>query len=145
MRGCAHRLRKHRKACLATLAKVYSISSAVKSGADKTLNDLRDKRMLTFNQNKLQSMSLEAKGPRIEFTKNEQLDWQIAKPRPLRADALQAQELIRRMLDTRMDLTGNGDAKEAGRDAAKEAAVSERESSIEVMDRKRSEMGHGEN
>lgn len=103
--------------------KVYTVASAVRSGADKSLNDLRDKRMMTFNQNKLKSFMLAAKGPDFEFAKNEQLDWQIVKPRHLRADPLQAQDLIRKLADARMDLTGNFDPKQALADFASGARV----------------------
>ena len=103
--------------------KVYTIASSVKTGVDKTLSDLRDKRLMTFNQNKLKSFTLAAKGPAFEFSKNEQLDWQIVKPRPYRADPLQAQDLIRKMVDARMDLTGNYDEKDAAKAFATGAKI----------------------
>ena len=120
-------------------AKLYTIPSAVKSAADKSLNDLRDKRLLTFNQNKMKSMKLAAKGPEIEFGKNAQADWVIVKPRALRADPLQAQDLIRKLIDARMDLTGESDEKKVaegfagGARIAVASATDEKETqSIEV-------------
>jgi hypothetical protein len=93
--------------------KVYTIASSVKSSLDKSVDDLRDKRLLTFNQNKLTSVTLAAKGPAVEFTKNKDGAWQISKPKPMRADSLAVDDLVRKLVDAKMDLTGNYDPKEA--------------------------------
>ncbi len=71
---------------LANDLRVFTIASYVKSSLDKTSRDLRDKRLLTFNSDKLTRVDLTAKGQTIEFGKNNQNEWQILKPRPLRAD-----------------------------------------------------------
>ena len=49
---------------------------------DKTINDLRDKRLLTFNSDKVTAVSVTSKGPAFEFGKNGQNEWQITKPKP---------------------------------------------------------------
>jgi hypothetical protein len=85
--------------------KVYSIATSTKSGFEKTLNDLRDKRLLTFNQDKLTSVTLAGKGPAIEFGKNTAGDWQITKPKPMRADTLLVDDLVRKLKDAKMDLS----------------------------------------
>jgi len=85
-------------------AKVYTVASVTKSSLGKSLNDLRDKRLLTFDQEKLTAATLTAKGPAVEFAKNKQGEWQIAKPKPYRADSLQVDELIRKLKDAKMDL-----------------------------------------
>ena len=87
----------------------------VKTSIDKTPNDLRDKRLLTFDQDKLTRVDLQpAKGEAIEFGKNNQNDWQILKPKPLRADGSQVEELIRKLKDAKMDATiSDEDAKKA--------------------------------
>ena len=69
-----------------TTAKVFTIASYVKTSLDKRHNELRDKRLLTFDSDKLTRVELAAKGPAVEFGKNGQNEWQIVKPRPLRAD-----------------------------------------------------------
>src|ERR1035438_1316814 len=94
---------------------VYTIASYVKTSLDKTPNDLRDKRLLTFDQDKLTRVDLQpAKGETIEFGKNNQNDWQILKPKPLRADGSQVEELIRKLKDAKMDATiSDEDAKKA--------------------------------
>jgi len=100
---------------LAGDAHVYTIGSYVKTGIDKTPNDLRDKRLLTFDQDKLTRVDLQpVKGEPIEFGKNNQNDWQILKPKPLRADGSQVEELIRKLKDAKMDATiSDEDAKKA--------------------------------
>jgi hypothetical protein len=100
---------------LASGARVYTIASYVKTSIDKTPNDLRDKRLLTFDQDKLTRVDLQpAKGETLEFGKNNQNDWQILKPKPLRADGSQVEELIRKLKDAKMEATiSDEDAKKA--------------------------------
>ncbi len=83
--------------------RVFTVASWNKSSLDKSWKDLRDKRLLTFDQDKLIRVELTAKGQTIEFGKNAQNEWQIVKPRPLRADSFQVEELIRRLRDAKMD------------------------------------------
>lgn len=89
--------------------RIFTIASYVKSSLDKTSNDLRDKRLLTFDSDKLTRVELLAKGPAIEFGKNNQNDWQILKPKPLRADNSQVEDLVRRLKDARMDTAVSSD------------------------------------
>jgi len=89
--------------------RVFTIASYVKSGIDKSSKDLRDKRLLTFNSDKLTRLDLAAKGQNIEFGKNNQNEWQILKPKPLRADGLQVDELLRKLKDAKMDLSGTAE------------------------------------
>jgi len=94
--------------------RVFTIATYVKSSLDKTSKDLRDKRLLTFNSDKLTRVDLTAKGQTVEFGKNNQNEWQILKPRPLRADGLQVDELVRKLKDAKMDSSGTDeDAKKA--------------------------------
>jgi len=113
---------------------VYTVASFVKTSIDKTPNDLRDKRLLTFDQDKLTRVELQpAGGSAIEFGKNNQNDWQILKPKPLRADGSQVEELIRKLKDAKMDATiSDEDAKKAAAayaSGAKVATVSVADSS----------------
>ncbi len=104
---------------------VYTIASYVKTGIDKTPNDLRDKRILNFDQDKLTRVDLQpAAGATIEFGKNNQNDWQILKPKPMRADGSQVEELIRKLKDAKMDATiSDEDAKKAAAGYASGAKV----------------------
>jgi hypothetical protein len=88
---------------LASDARVFTVGSFVKTGLDKTAKDLRDKRLLPFNSDKLTSVAITAKGQPFEFSKNGQNEWQIVKPKPMRADTSQVDELIRKLKDAKMD------------------------------------------
>ncbi|MGE5646298.1 MAG: DUF4340 domain-containing protein [Acidobacteriota bacterium] len=83
--------------------RVFTIASYTKTSLDKSAADLRDKRLLRFDSDKLSRLELAARGAAIEFGKNNQGDWQILKPRPLRADGGQVEELIRKLRDAKMD------------------------------------------
>lgn len=93
--------------------RVFTVVGYTKTSLDKSLNDLRDKRLLTFEQDKLSRVELIAKKQSIEFGRDKD-QWQIVKPKPLRADGLQVEELIRKVKDAKMDLTvSEEDAKKA--------------------------------
>jgi hypothetical protein len=93
--------------------RVFTVASYVKSGLNKTYNDLRDKRLLTFDQDKLSRVELTAKKQTEEFGRDKD-QWQIVKPRPLRADSSQVDELIRKLRDVKMDpAVPDEDAKKA--------------------------------
>lgn len=101
-------------------AKVYAISSSTKSSFDKTPNDLRDKRLLTFDQNSVSRIELGSAKGAVEFGKNNQNEWQIVKPQPYRADSFQVEELLRKLTEAKMDLSGS--AEDAKKIAASYAA-----------------------
>ncbi len=86
---------------------VYTVSNSVKSSFDKTLNDLRDKRLLTFDSNQVTRVELVSGKSDTEFGKNNQNEWQILKPKPYRADSFQVEELLRKLGDAKMDLSSN--------------------------------------
>jgi hypothetical protein len=96
--------------------RVFTVASYVKTGLDKPLSDLRDKRLLTFDQDKLSRVELIAKKQDIEFGRDKD-QWQIVKPKPLRADSLQIEEMLRKLKDAKMDLALSAD------DAKKAAAA----------------------
>lgn len=96
---------------LAADPRVFTIASFTKTNVDKSLKDLRDKRLLTANSDKLSRIELIRKGQDIEFGRSKD-DWQILKPQPLRADSNQVSDLVRKLTDARMDLSG-ADDKEA--------------------------------
>ncbi len=98
-------------------SKVYTIPSYSKSSFDKAVNDLRDKRLLTFDSDKLTRVDLTSKDNTVEFGKNNQNELQILQPKPLRADGLQVDELVRKLKEARMDLSVSPD------DARKAAAA----------------------
>ena len=93
--------------------RVFTVASYVKTGVDKSAQRLRDKRLLTFDQDKLSRVELIAKKQDIEFGRDKD-QWQIVKPKPLRADGLQVDEMLRKLKDAKMDLAlSDDDAKKA--------------------------------
>ncbi len=92
--------------------RVFTIASYAKSNLDKTASDLRDKRLLTANFDKVSQIDLTAKKQTVEFGRSKE-SWQILKPRPLRADNFSVEDLVRRLKDAKMDLTAiaDGDVK----------------------------------
>lgn len=83
--------------------KLYTIASYNKTSIDKTTVDLRDKRLVAFDPDKLTRVELTAKGGSVEFGKNAQNEWQIVRPKPLRADNWAVEELVRKIKDAKMD------------------------------------------
>jgi hypothetical protein len=98
---------------LASSPRVVTIASFVKTSLDKKPDDLRDKRLLAFDQDKITRVDLTAKNQTEEFGKDAQGEWQILKPRPLRADSSAVNGLIDKLRDAKMDLTGTEDAAKA--------------------------------
>jgi Domain of unknown function (DUF4340) len=84
--------------------KVYAAASSLKTSFDKSVNDLRDKRLLTFDQNQLTRVDLMSGKTDIEFGKNGQSEWTIVQPQPYRADNFQVEDLVRKLSEAKMDL-----------------------------------------
>lgn len=82
--------------------RVFTVPSYIKTSLDKTPNDLRDKRLLTVDFDKLSQLELAAKTQDIQFGRNQQA-WQIIKPRPLRTDNFQVEEVARKLHDATLD------------------------------------------
>ncbi len=93
-------------AMLAGDPRVFTIAEYNKTSIDKGLNDLRDKRLLTMEPDKVSRITLEKKGQTIEFARIKD-GWQILKPQPLRADSFAVDEFARTVADARMDLSAN--------------------------------------
>ena len=83
--------------------RVFTVASFSKTSIDKSSKDLRDKRLLTFDSDKLSRVELAGKGQPVEFGKNAKNEWTILKPKPLRADNFQVEELVRKLKDAKMD------------------------------------------
>lgn len=97
--------------------RVFTVASYSKTSIDKGPKDLRDKRLLTVDSDKISRLELidqvKGKSSDIEFGRDKD-QWQIVKPKPLRADGLQVEELVRKLKDAKMDTTSSDeDAKKA--------------------------------
>lgn len=90
--------------------RVFIVASYHKTGLDKTENDLRDKRLLTFDSEKLSRVELTGKKQTIELARSKD-QWQILKPKPLRADQSAVEDLVRSLGDAKMELSATEDEK----------------------------------
>lgn len=112
--------------------KVVTIATFTKSSLDKRPDDLRDKRLMVFDSDKLTRVELQAAPPKrpqtVEFGKNGQNEWQILKPRPMRADGGQVDTLIGKLKDVKMDLSSPAD------EAAKKFAAAAKVATAAVTD-----------
>lgn len=106
---------------LAGDARVFTIASYSKTNIDKGLNDLRDKRLITAEADKITRLELVVKQQTIEFSRDKQ-QWQILKPQPLRADGKKIDELVQKITEAKMDV-GNSDATKATAAFASGSAV----------------------
>ncbi|HXJ86586.1 MAG TPA: DUF4340 domain-containing protein [Candidatus Binatia bacterium] len=110
-------------AALAGDPRVFTLAEYHKTSLDKSLNDLRDKRLLTVSPDKVSRLEIAGKNGAIEFGHNQD-EWQILKPKPMRADTLAVSELVRKLTDARMDLSGSDKAAtEADSAFARDASV----------------------
>jgi hypothetical protein len=82
--------------------RVFTIVSYTKSSIDKTANDLRDKRLLTLDPDKVSRIELRQKNQDLEFGRNKE-EWQIVKPEPLRADSSQVADMLSKLTQARME------------------------------------------
>jgi len=99
-------------AAIAGDPRVFALSSYKKSSLDKSTNDLRDKRLLTVDSDKVSSIELTAKKQTMVFGRSKD-EWQIVKPKPFRADRSQVEDLLRTLRDAKMDLSTSEDEKKA--------------------------------
>jgi Domain of unknown function (DUF4340) len=102
--------------------RVFTIATYEKNNIDKSFNDLRDKRLITANQDKISKVELLAKKQDIEFGRNKD-EWQIVKPKPLRADGTQVDDLVRNLADAKMELGSVDDSKKIAAAFASAAPV----------------------
>ncbi|HXM61301.1 MAG TPA: DUF4340 domain-containing protein [Terriglobales bacterium] len=102
--------------------RVFIVPSYDKTSIDKTANDLRDKRLLTLDPDKIIQVDLVAKKQEIELGRNKD-EWQIVKPKPLRADGSQVDDLVRALTDAKMELNVLDDPKKIASAFASAAPV----------------------
>lgn len=110
-------------AALAGDPRVFTIAGYHKTSLEKSLNDLRDKRLLTVTPDKVSRLEIAGSNGEIEFGRNKD-EWQILKPKPMRADSYVVSGLVSKLTDARMDLSGSdAAAKESDSAFAKGTAV----------------------
>jgi hypothetical protein len=97
--------------------RVYTIASYNKTSLDKSAGDLRDKRLLTEDFDKVSQIQLINDDPKkkanVTLARNKDA-WQILKPGPYRADSSQVDDLVRSLQDAKMETpSAADDAKDA--------------------------------
>ena len=90
--------------------RVFTVASYTKTSVDKGSNDLRDKRLLTTDFEKVSQIEVITKKQSFAFGRNKQ-EWQILKPKPLRADNFQVEDFVRKLREAKMELSADSDAK----------------------------------
>jgi len=85
--------------------RVFTIASYSRNSSDKSVNDVRDKRLLPVDQDKISQVELTGKKQDIVFGRNKD-EWQIVRPKPQRADGSKVDDLVRTLVDAKMDLSG---------------------------------------
>ncbi|HEY3742668.1 MAG TPA: DUF4340 domain-containing protein [Bryobacteraceae bacterium] len=83
--------------------RVFTVGSFNRTALDKQWSDLRDKRLLPVDSDKLSRVEISANGKSVEFGKNQAGEWQIVKPNPYRADTWGVEELVRKLKDAKLD------------------------------------------
>ena len=100
-------------AALAGDPRLFTVASYNKSSLDKTVDDLRDKRLLPVDFDKASQIELSdhtAKNKESITFARSKTGWQILRPGPYRADSGQVEELIRSLKDAKLETgadTGN--------------------------------------
>jgi hypothetical protein len=87
---------------LAGNPRVYTAGSYVKSSLNKSLGDLRDKRLLPIDSSSVSTIDLQRKGSDVTFARIKK-GWQIEKPQSYRTDSYQVDDLLTQLTGAKWD------------------------------------------
>lgn len=94
--------------------RLFTVEGYNKTSLDKSAADLRDKRLLTADFDKVSQIDLLTQKPvgklAVTFARVKD-SWQILKPTPLRADSSHVDELIRSLQEAKLDTSAASDEK----------------------------------
>ena len=85
---------------------IYLVASFQRTSIDKTPDDLRDKHLLTASPDKISQVELLRKKENVVFGRSKDA-WQILKPVPARADDYAVDQMVRKVTQALMDLSGS--------------------------------------
>lgn len=88
--------------------RVVTLASFTKNSLSKSLSDVRDKRLVTLEADKLTGLELKTKAQDLQFSR-EKDQWQITKPASVRADGAEVDTLVRKVVDARLDASSTDD------------------------------------
>lgn len=109
--------------------RLFTVYSYSKTAFEKSVFDLRDKKLLRAEADKVSRVTLDAGGQSIEFGKSGEASWQILEPRPMRADNFTVGDLVRAVENAEMTAAPEeGEAADAKVDFSKPMAA------VEVVD-----------
>lgn len=83
--------------------KIFAVASYVKSGFNKSLNDLRDKRLITLDPAKVDRVVFSKKSQTMEFSHSKD-GWVISQPTGLRADSDAVDDFVHTIAGATMNL-----------------------------------------
>ncbi|HEY4364835.1 MAG TPA: DUF4340 domain-containing protein [Bryobacteraceae bacterium] len=84
--------------------RLFTMGSMYRDTFNKSSKDLRDKRLMTFDRDKSSRVELDiAKQPPIEFGRIGPSEWQVLKPKPMRADGFQVEDILGQAIAAQMD------------------------------------------
>jgi len=84
--------------------RLFTMGSMYRDTFNKSSKDLRDKRLMTFDRDKTSRVELDiAKQPPIEFGRIGPSEWQVLKPKPMRADGFQVEDILGQAIAAQMD------------------------------------------
>lgn len=94
-------------AAVAGNPRVFTATSFVKTSLNKSLDDLRDKRLLPVDANSVSRIEFSHKGQDIDFGRV-QNGWQIEKPQPWRTATYQVSDLLQQVVSARWQPADTG-------------------------------------
>jgi hypothetical protein len=95
--------------------RVVSLPSYDKSSLEKTLFDLRDKRVVTLDIDQISRIEAQSKDKRWTLEKNPDGVWDLALPPPVRADRSSVDGIVSQLRNLTMQAVVSEDKKEAGK------------------------------
>ena len=91
--------------------RLFTMATSSKTAFDKEVKDLRDKRLLPFTLEKISRIEMSVRKQTYEFVRKGETEWQIVKPKAMRADTIQTDDLVQKLKNAEMDLSGVQDEK----------------------------------
>ncbi len=82
--------------------RLFTVYNYVKSSFDKSVFDWRDKKLLHIDADKISRLTVDVDSKSFEFGKAGEQNWQILKPKPLRADNFSVGDLARSIENAEM-------------------------------------------
>jgi hypothetical protein len=113
--------------------RLFTLFSYNKTSFEKKVFDLREKKLLSIDGDKISRVIVDAGQRSIEFGKSGDDDWQILKPKPLRADNFAVGDLVRSVQNGEM-VSVLEEALEEGGEPSGKYSFAKPFASVEVVD-----------